>query len=185
MSALVVPAPSGVGEFGPDQMGWKSWSMDPAPLPAGTIIPTAGLLHGVRLYLPRRDPVSGAVFYLTAAGATLSNVGVALYSAAGALLTSSVNANGATAAAFQTINIKAVTFSTPQVIEGEYSLCWWFTGTTLPTMLRGASITGVQALGKASPSMRFFTANTGLTTAAPASLTAQTQSSSAFFAATT
>lgn len=167
-----------LGEPVPASYGFKAWAGDPQNFASPSIIAAGGALNMVRLYNPGAQPltVSSASVLVTTAGATLTNVGFALYApSTQALLTSSVNANGATATAFQGTGVRTVTF-TPQTIAGgaDVYVAFWFTGTTLPTLIRGAGSALASNMTLASPNLRFCTANTGLTTAAPATYTAQT-----------
>ena len=162
--------------------GLKAWSSDPAVPTLSTIIPTAGLLHIVKLPLRSRQTISSAWTSVTTAGATLTNVGFALYSSAGALLTSSVNVNGATATAFQSTGSKQVTFTAQTIGPGSFYVAFWFTGTTLPTLMRN-SVLAAMNFNLAAPNLRYATADAALTTAAPATLGAQTAASAAFWAA--
>jgi hypothetical protein len=144
---------------------------------------TAGLLQIVRLWVRESTVISSASVYVGIAGATLSNVGFGLWSSAGALLTSSVNANGAVGTAFQSVGVKTVTFAAPQTIgTGSFYLGWWTTGTTQPALHRSASTATTNA-GLVAPNLRFATANTGLTNTAPATLGTQTSNSSAYWVA--
>lgn len=160
--------------FGPADMGWVSWTCDPTLTNNGSI-GAAGVLQMTRLTLDRPATVSALHVIVVTAGATLTNVGFALYSQTGALRTSSVNTNGATAAAFQSSGNKVVTFSTPQYISDHYFYAaWWTTGTTQPTMARTGTgniyINAGHTLSGGT-GLRHAVANTGLTNTAPATAT--------------
>lgn len=173
--------------------GFKTWAYDPA-MGSATVVSVAGTLHIVKLWPPTASMVvNAAYFWVVTAGASLTNVGVGIWSAAGALLASSVNANGATATAFQTTGLKPVTFTTPPTVTGPFYVGIWTTGTTQPAYLRTATNTdsanaGTGAAGTGSQqgttgNRRFANANTGLTTAAPATLAAQTTAAATYWAA--
>lgn len=162
--------------------GYKSWAFDPV-VAFGTAAPTSGVLQLVKMPLRAPTSISSVSVVVNTVGATLTNVGFALYTAAGALITSSVNANGATAAAFQTgTGEKVVTF-TAQTISAPFYLGFWFAGTTIPILHKsnaGASVANVKL---AAPNFRWAVANTGLTTAAPATLGTQTTGPNPWWAA--
>lgn len=158
----------------PSDHGLKCWNYDPMHADSSSVL-VAGTLYVFLLYPRVTVSISTLWTAVFTGGATLTNVGFALYTQGGVLLTSSVNANGATAAAFQTVGLKTVTFSTPQTISAPFYAAYWTTGTTQPAFGRTSGTNaGANNVNLASPNMRNATANTGLTTAAPANLTAQT-----------
>lgn len=166
------------------EVGYRAWSFDGA-CAVNTQILTAGTLNVVRLWLDEFggvSPIASVSTVVATAGATLTNVGFALYSAAGALLTSSVNANGATATAFQTVGLKVVTFTSQNISPGSFYVAFWTTGTTQPTLAGGSTRASMNG-PLATPNLRFATANTGLTTTAPSTLGAQTGAPTALWVA--
>lgn len=158
--------------------GLKAWNFDWAQAPNTQAIPTAGTLYLQKVFVRQPTLISSVWVLVTAAGATLTNVGFALYDATTTnLLTSSVNANGATTTAFTSggANAKQITFSTPQTVYPSFYVGFWFTGTTLPTLQRGTGAGPSQANpGLSAGSYRFASANTSLTTTAPGTYTTQT-----------
>lgn len=167
----------------PSDHGLKAWSFDPAPVPLNSSVLTAGTLNLVKMYVGSQPvTISSAYLQVVTAGATLTNVGVALYDPTGVRLTSSVNANGATATAFQSTGTKTITFSTPQTFSGYFYLGFWTTGTTQPALFRGTQSAAMN-INLAAPNFRFAKSTTGLTTTAPTPFGTQTASSDAFFAA--
>src|SRR3954451_7666794 len=94
--------------------GFKTWAYD-IHQAANTQIYATGILNLVRMVNHTAAPMSISTAYLnvTTAGATLTNVGFALYTPTGqALLTSSINGTGgtgSTATAFQSVGLKPVT----------------------------------------------------------------------------
>jgi hypothetical protein len=168
----------------PEDNNMKAWSFDPATATAGTTTLSSGTGHFVRMSLNRQQTISSLWVNVITAGASLTNVGFALYDAAGNRLTSSVNANGATTTAFQTLGAKQVTFSTPQTIPmGNFFGFMWFTGTTMPTLSRGAVTFALMNIGLTSPNNRFGSVTGTLTNTAPATITAQAANGPAFFMA--
>lgn len=166
----------------PSDLGYKTWMFDPIHAAGTTPAPTSGTLNLLKLPLRGSTVISSATVNVNTAGASLTAVGFALYTAAGVLLTSSVNVNGATAAAFQATGIKTVTF-TPQTISASFYLAFWFTGTTIPVLNKTTAGSTVINAGLSAPNLRVATANTGLTTTAPATLGTQTAASNPFWAA--
>lgn len=172
-------------QFAPDDFGWVAWTTDPAGCTGGTIL-TAGQMATAMLVVRRPTLISSVTVSLTAAGATLANVGFALYSATGALLTSSINANGATAANFQAVNNRTITFTPQTIPAGRFYVGFWATGTTMPTLLRAANGSNALNVGTTLAGgigMRFGRANTGLTNAAPAQMAQTSNDLGAWFVA--
>lgn len=167
-------AGAGSPDYRPSDHGLKAWSYDPINATANAL-PTGGVLQVVRIPLRRAETISTVNLMVATAGASLTNVGVALYTDAGVLIEARRGSNGATPTAFQSIGLKPVTF-TPVVLSAPFYVAWWTTGTTQPAFskISGATVT-VNAL-HAAPTLRYGIANTGLTTTAPATLGAQTQS---------
>lgn len=176
---LYAPPVQVPGYVNPLNAGFKAWSIDPAAAVNQTTVSTAGLLYLTALWNNSTLPisVSSVNVVVGTAGATLTNVGFALYdySATGALLTSSVNANGATAVAFQSLGQKTVTFTAQTIAANTgFYVGFWFTGTTRPGIVRGASTAGVANTGFTATPFRFGTSTAALTTAAPDPMGAQT-----------
>jgi hypothetical protein len=166
----------------PEDNGLKAWSMDPATSTAVTILPTSGMGHFVRMSLSRAQVISSLWVYVSTAGASLTNVGFALYDAAGNRLTSSVNTNGATTTAFSSLGAKQVTFSAPPTIPaGNFFGFMWFAGTTMPTLNRGATTVALHNINLSPPNLRFGTSGSGLTTTAPATITTQASNGAAYW----
>lgn len=173
----------------PDEYGFKTWTYDPAIPSTSVLVPTAGQLNVILLKNRSSSAItlSSLTVYCGVAGATLTNVGFALYdyAASGALRASSVNANGATAAAFQAVGAKTITFATPVTIpaQGKIYGGFWFTGTTMPSLLRTSGSGPALNIGTVSPLWRWGLNASGLTTAAPATLGAATIGGSAWWMA--
>lgn len=156
--------------WGPEDHGFKAWAYDPAICNASTIIATAGRMYTTALIARAPFTLSSVFMGIQTAGATLANVGFAIYNSAFALQTSSVNANGATAAAFQSTGTKQVTFSSPPTVSGIFYVGFWFTGTTMPTPARSGNQLIINA-NLAAGNSRFGQGASSLTTTAPSTLT--------------
>lgn len=172
-------------QWGPADVGYKAWSYDPSTGNTGQAGGT-GILYLNRMPIRQATTISSLLFYVLTAGASLTNVGVGLYTDAGALLASTVNSENATAAKWQASGLKTVTI-TPQSVEaGFYYAAYWATGTTQPAMLRSSS-TGV-AINTgftldSGTGLRFARANNGLTNVAPATAVQVGDAVCAFWAA--
>jgi hypothetical protein len=170
----------------PANHGFKAWTFDPAAIANQALILASGTLQGIRIYNPTAAAISisSVTLYVAVAGATLSNVGFCVYNAAGTLLTSSINTNGATNTAFQSNGVKTVTFAAQTIPAGSSIVIgFWFAGTTMPTLPRGNSVALLNNVGLAAPNLRVFTANTGLTNNAPATIGTQTAGANAWWLA--
>lgn len=157
----------------PEDHGLIAWSMDPAMIATGTS-PASGTLVGAKITIPKAATISRAAHYLNAAGGTLTSGQnfVALYDNSNKLLTVSADMTTAWAGT----GAVTATFAAPQTVEAGTILkvCWWSVGTTPPQFGRANSYGGgAPNLGLVAPNFRFFTADTGLTTTAPATLATQ------------
>jgi len=164
-------------------LGYKAWTYDPASALVAGNVPTGGVLQLARIWTRSAITVDRVYLMVVTAGATLTNVGVALYSTAGTLLTSSVNANGATTALFQATGQKTVTFPAAQSIAaGSFYVGFWTTGTTQPAY--GVASGKVNVNGQlTAPNFRFAVSTTALTTTAPNPFGTQTQLANSYWVA--
>lgn len=156
-SAIVLPADHGL----------ITWSFDPAHA-ASSGTATAGVLQMVRVYIPYAQTVTGVLLSAITAGSGLTNCYTALFDASRNLLGQS--ANLATLWGTTTGDKKG-DLATPVAITtpGFYYAGWWNGGGTSPAWARStAVVTSVNNWNLAAASARFATANTGLTTTAPA-----------------
>lgn len=166
----------------PADHGFKAWAYDPASCNSAVALATAGRIYVTKLIARQPMSISSAWFSVQTAGAALTNVGVAVYSSAGTLLGSSVNANGATAAAFQTTGDKQVTFTAINLTTPQFWVGIWATGTTMPALARAGNQFAINA-NIAAASARFGQGPSGLTTAAPSPLGTVTAGGQAYWAA--
>lgn len=167
----------------PAQLGFKQWNYDPVNFQAGTVLPANGTLYVQKLYTPVSLSVTNVIYQVVTAGATLTaNQNFAgLYSAAGALLGSTADqSTGWTSVGTRTMALTGGPFT---VAAGFFYVALYSNGTTRPSMARtGNNIGGMNGLLSAANS-RWASANTGLTTALPATLGAFTATNLAFWAA--
>lgn len=166
----------------PTDHALAGWTFDPADVQAGTILPTAGRLELARVRASG-PLVTNILLAVTVAGATLTagrNL-IGLFTDAGALLATSVDQ----ATNWQSTGLRTCALTAPQAVTpgAFYRVGLFATGSTLPTLARGSVAVSGAALnpGMAAPTLRYSTADTGLTTALPASLGAQTAAATAWW----
>lgn len=153
---------------GPAANGLKAWAYDPAAAASngGT---TAGLLYGVKVPIDGPTLITNVCLCVNTAGGTLTadQCFAALFDASGALL--SVTASQHTA--WQSTGGKVMALAAPQNVDGPHVyVCWFSNGTTRPAMARGNSVGSGSNIGLTTATARFFNADTGLTTAMPATI---------------
>lgn len=163
-------------EWDPADHNFLAWTVDPGVLPAtSSALSSAGTLHLVRLHVPTAISVTNIVIYVSVAGSTLTagQCFAALYTAAGARV--AVTADQATAWASTGVKTMALASGPFSLTAGDHYVGMWFNGTTGPTLARSAGLgAAITNIGLSAPNLRCATADTGLTTAAPATLGAQT-----------
>jgi hypothetical protein len=161
--------------------GLVAWTFDPAGVQAGTVQPTAGLAQVVRVRA-LSTTVTNILLHLTAGGSVLTagQCFAALYTDAGVLLASTADQ----ASNWGSGGLKTCTLTAPQTVtlNAWYRVLWWFQGTTGPTISRGVnSSSAIVNVGMTVPTVRYSTANTGLTTAAPGTIGTQTGGATAWW----
>lgn len=149
-----------------------------------TAVATAGRLEFAKVRLPMAASVTNVVMNVQTVGVTLTagQNFAALFSPAGALIGQTADQ----AAAWVSTGTKAMALAGGPYTcaAGNYFVGFWYNGTTAPAMLRMASIgSAALSFGTASPNLLFGTADTGLTTTAPANMAAQTASTTPFWVA--
>lgn len=168
--------------------GWLAWSYDPSLTSSSSLL-TSGVLTMIRLVTPVPVTVSNLYVYPLVAGATLTNVGFGLYDVNGNLLTSSVNtgstATGPNPTSFQVGGLKTIPIAPQAMPTGPFYVGLWVTGTTMPSLLRAATGGSFNAgfTLAAGKGLRYAVANTGLTTAAPATATQTGNAAASYWAA--
>lgn len=166
----------------PGDHGLAGWTFDPAEMQGATILPTAGRLELAR-FRAAGSLITNILATVTVAGGTLTagRNFAALYTDAGALLAATADQ----ATAWGTTGLKTMALTAPQVVTpgAFYRVGVFANGTTLPTLARAAVAFNAAALnaGMAAPTLRYASADTGLTTAMPANLGAQTAQATAWW----
>ena len=146
--------------------GLLSWTLDPAHASGTFTLATGGTVYLAQLKVVDRV-VSNLVYQVTTAGATLTSgqCFAGLYQN-GVLIGTSADQSGV----WNSTGVKTTALVAPVTpLEGAVYAAFVFNGTTGPTLSSGATVAGVNA-GIAATASRFGTANTGVTTALPATL---------------
>lgn len=179
---LFSPIPNRVLSFGgsPEDHALFAWSMDAAIVSTSAALSAAGTLQGARIYIPRAGVITNIHCHVVAAGATLTanSCAAAIYDGATGALKGTT---GDQSTAWASIGSKTMALgSSFAATPGFYDIAVWYNGTTAPSLSRQAAISSVN-IGLTGSSIRFFTANTGVTTAAPATLGTKTAQTIAWF----
>ena len=176
--------PPGSANPQPVDHGLAGWTFDPADQQGGTILPTAGRLEVMRVRAAS-SLITNILLTVTVAGGTLTSGRnfAALFTDAGALLSTTADQT----TPWGTTGLKTAALSAAQTVTpgAFYRIGLFSNGTTLPTFARASVAFNGAALnpGQSAPTFRFSTADTGLTTAMPANLGAQTSGATAWWAA--
>lgn len=145
---------------------------------------TAGLLYLVRLHLPVTANITNIDMFATPGGTALTagQCFAALYTSTGALIAQTADQAAAWASAGA--KTMALAGGPYNLTAGDYYAGWWHNGTTAPSWSRSQNASGGLAnYGLSAPNLRFATANTALTTTAPASFGAQTAGAATYWVA--
>lgn len=164
------------------------WTFDPVQIQAGTVLPTAGLAYVARIRAVS-NVISNIHFHVTAGGTSLTSgqCFASLHNDAGALLGAgaiTASAHGTGAAGWGDAGYKTLPLNVAQgvVPYDYYRILWWFNGAGGPAFARASAVAAsVINAGMSAPVLRFSTANSGLTTAAPGNIGAQTADSQAWW----
>jgi hypothetical protein len=159
--------------------GLLGWAYDPVSCNGGAASPS-GVLTGSRVHLLKDSTVTNLVLVVSVAGAGLisGRCFAVLYSTAGTVL--GVTADQSVAWATAGSKSMALAGGPVALTAGFYDVAWWSVGGTPPQMLKSVNTVSVN-LSLAAANLRFWTANTALTSTAPARST-KSASSAAFWA---
>lgn len=161
--------------------GLATWAFDPAiGASNSTPLSTAGTLYLVKLHMPVAQTITNILLFLTSAGATLTTgeCFAALYQNGNLLGSTADQSTAWGTSGFKTMPISGGGVA---VAAGDVYVGMWFNGTTGPAPLRGNGNSSVN-LNLSASTARFGSANTGLTTTAPATLGAISGISVAYWA---
>lgn len=162
--------------WGPAQHNFLAWTFDPTIMSNIAATGTAGVLNLVRIHVPAAITATNLLFHVGTAGVTLTagQCFIGLWNAAG----THIGVSADQAAAWGTTGLKTAAlaggpFALP---AGDYYIGYWFNGTIGPGPLRQSTANPavIMNLGLAAPNLRVCSADTGLTTTAPATLGGQT-----------
>jgi hypothetical protein len=170
-AAAVANALSLLGVWTPASQNLVGANGDPGASPqGGVVMATAGTLYGTRFQVVSATATSIQMHFVSGGGTlTAGQCFAGLYNDAGTLLSSSADQ----ATSWGSGGVKTVALGSPQTVTpgAFYKVGWFFNGTTGPSISRMGNIANVLAnIGLVSPNFRWFTANTGLTTALPGTI---------------
>lgn len=178
----ITGVPLASGNPQPIDHGLAGWTFDPADVQGATILPTAGRLELAR-FRASGPLITNILATVTVAGGTLTSGRnfAALYTDAGALLAATADQT----TAWGSTGVKTMALSAAQAVTpgAFYRVGVFSNGTTLPTFTRASVAFNAAALnpGQSAPTLRYSSADTGLTTAMPANLGAQTAQATAWW----
>jgi|GEM_PF-515752 len=168
--------------WAPVDHGLLSWAYDPSLAGASsTPLTPAGTLTVIKMHFPVAQNVTNIITYVLTAGATLTSgqCFAALYQGGNLLGTTADQSVNWTTTGVKTM---ALAGGPTAVAAGDVYVAFWFNGTTGPALLRGVGNSAANT-GLSATVARFGTANTGVTTTAPASLSAISALSVAYWSA--
>jgi len=161
----------------------KAWSFSSMLTAGTTALTTAGTLYLVRVRRVPAGTVTNIIVAVGTAGSSLTagQCFAGLFNASGTLLSATADQ----AAAWGTTGTKTMALTTPQAItSGDYYVGFFFNGTTGPAFTRSANTTASATnVGLSAPNLESCSADTGLTTAMPATFGAQTSDSRGWWVA--
>lgn len=182
-SAIVDGQVAGIA--GPAGQGLAGWTFDPVDIQGGTALTLAGTAHVMR-FAANTSTISNIEIEITTAGSGLSNCFALIVNDAGAQIGSgAITADQSTP--WQSTGRKVMALTAGQAVTpgAFYKVVLWANG-TVPQLARAATGRPAALLNSGAAQPRFATANTGMTTVAPAgsfTLGAQTAIGTAFWAA--
>jgi hypothetical protein len=172
--SVSVPATAGLGGWAATDQGFLTWAFDPVAATQTSSVVTSGTANVVKVKLTGTTNVTGFLLSIGAAASTPGGTGNfgALYNSSKTLLGTSADQS----ASWNTSGVKQANFvaasagSLTNLAPDWYYFVFWMTWTgTAPTVRAGVNSSIVNASLTAANS-RYATADTGLTTTAPATL---------------
>lgn len=164
--------------------GLVGWSFDPAHASGTKILETAGTLRGARVWVPEPCTITNIHMWLTTKGGTLTALenGLGVFQegtrkriaavAIAALIEAWEGATG---------EVKLPLVTPVAVGAGYVDVAGYFKGTTAPTFATAAPTIGIVNANRATNTSRFFSADTGLTTALPSTMATKAAASQPFW----
>lgn len=167
---LGVAANDGRGGVPPAYHGFLAWSNDPTITDTSMHTLVSGTLYVVGLWAPRDISVTGVNIMTTSSGTATAAYG-AIYSQAGALLRQT---SSSAHALFGSIGLKTLPLTAIAVPQGKFYAAWWVVTASAPIVYTTSSYApGTGLAGNMNLSLantRFASADTGLTSTAPATM---------------
>lgn len=164
--------------FTPVDYNLKVWAYDPIMAYSSEALTTAGSLYGVRIIIPSPMTISKLHVYVDTAGSGLT-AGQCL-----AGIYQGGNLKGTTgdmSGVWNTVGHKAMSLTaSASLVAGYADVVFFGRGTTLPAFTRAAG-SAIVHLGLTGENLRFFTANTGLTTSLPNTLGTKSPASRSYW----
>lgn len=154
------------------EANYVGWTFDPATsVQAGTALATAGVGYVARVKA-MSTVVTNIVIYLTAGGTglTAGQCLATLHNSAGAQIGAGA-ITGDQSTAWATSGLKVMPLTVQQGVDlyADYLVRLWFNGSGGPSLAGASNVhADLTNAGLSSPNFRFFTADSGLTTAAAA-----------------
>lgn len=174
------------GAYLPIDAGFVGWTFDSSDAQSATVMPTAGLLTFTRIKIPAAvSNVTNIVMHIATGGTTLTagQCFAALYNGSGAIFgAGAITADQSTA--WGSGGLKVMPLTVPQAVAGPYVYVGWFANTTgtMPSFTRALnSSTAITNAGLSAPTLRYGTADAGLTTAPPNNIGTQTGGATAWW----
>jgi hypothetical protein len=148
--------------------GLFAWTWDLALNSSVAQTGTSGLLFVSRIVAPRDGTITKLACVTTNAGRGITAAYGALYDASGTLIVQSTNSS----ASIPTPGFQTFTLSSSQDLTGGtiYQIGIWITGSGVPSFACCPVDNGENNANTSGPTLRFSTANTGLTTTAPSTI---------------
>jgi hypothetical protein len=170
--------------YGAFDRGWVAENM-PIDSALNATTPTvAGRMEFAKVRLPVDATITNVLLGMSAVGSglTAGQCFANLYTGAGVKIASTADQASNWASG---VGVKAMALAGGPYARtaGDYYVTWWYNGTTSPTWLRSSGQgSGFINAGFSAPNLLWGSADTGLTTTAPANMGTQTGQGSAFYA---
>lgn len=158
--------------FAASDYSLAAMAFDPLFMIGYSVIPAQGTVYGTRLTLQQATSISKVMLLVRTAGSGLvtNQCKLGIYQN-----NTLVTQSGDLSIVLNTVGIKQIELTASvSLLKGAVDVVIVCNGTTLPELFRGSGTTGYVNLLLAGQSMRFFTADTGVTTNLPNALGTKT-----------
>lgn len=173
----------------PGDHGLVTWNGDPIYANANSVVATAGTVYHIRVHCPVVFTATNVLLYVVTAGSGLTSgqCFAGLCAPGGTMIASTADlSSGATSFASggsYTFPLSGGPYT--NLAAGDYTVCFFFNGTTGPALLRFGNVAGnAPNIGLGNGTYRHFTdsTNTGRTTTFPTNKGTESASAFAWFA---